>query len=213
MELVQGGTLANRITPNGMPPADVARVGAAVAGALAAVHSYGLVHRDIKPANILISRTGEVKLSDFGIARELEAERLTSAADVIGTAAYLSPEQARGAQVGPPTDVYALGLVLLESLTGRREYPGSAVESAVARLLRDPVVPPTLPGSWPTLLRAMTQSEPGQAPDGGRGRGGPDRPGRGRRGAATGHSHTAATGSGHRTTAAGEGNPRPAAPS
>ena len=124
MELVQGGTLANRITPNGMPPADVARVGAAVAGALAAVHSYGLVHRDIKPANILISPTGEVKLSDFGIARELEAERLTSAADVIGTAAYLSPEQARGAEVGPPTDVYALGLVLLESLTGRREYPG-----------------------------------------------------------------------------------------
>jgi serine/threonine protein kinase len=133
MELVQGGTLANRITPTGMPPADVARVGAAVAGALAAVHAYGLVHRDIKPANILISTTGDVKLSDFGIARELEAERLTAAADVIGTAAYLSPEQARGAEVGPPTDVYALGLVLLECLTGRREYPGKAVESAVAR--------------------------------------------------------------------------------
>ena len=124
---------------------DVARVGAAVAGALAAVHRPGLVHRDIKPANILMSRTGDVKLSDFGIARELEAERLTAAADVIGTAAYLSPEQARGAEVGPPTDVYALGLVLLESLTGRREFPGKAVESAVARLLRDPVVPDDLP--------------------------------------------------------------------
>ena len=164
MELVQGGTLANRITPTGMPPVDVARVGAAVAGALAAVHSYGLVHRDIKPANILISTTGDVKLSDFGIARELEAERLTSAADVIGTAAYLSPEQARGGDVGPPTDVYALGLVLLESLTGRREYPGRAVESAVARLLRDPVVPDNLPGSWPPLLRAMTQAEPARRP-------------------------------------------------
>src|SRR6185437_6676062 len=133
-------------------------------GALAAVHSFGLVHRDIKPANILISTTGDVKLSDFGIARELEAERLTAAADVIGTAAYLSPEQARGAEVGPPTDVYALGLVLLESLTGRREYPGQAVESAVARLLRDPVIPENLPGSWPTLLRAMTQSDPAQRP-------------------------------------------------
>ncbi len=164
MELVQGGTLADRITPTGMPPGDVARVGAAVAGALAAVHSYGLVHRDIKPANILISTAGDVKLSDFGIARELEAERLTAAADVIGTAAYLSPEQARGAQVGPPTDVYALGLVLLESLTGHREYPGTAVESAVARLLRDPVVPATLPGSWPALLRAMTQSDPARRP-------------------------------------------------
>jgi serine/threonine protein kinase len=147
-----------------MPPADVARVGAAVAGALAAVHSYGLVHRDIKPANILISTTGDVKLSDFGIARDLEAERLTAAADVIGTAAYLSPEQARGAEVGPPTDVYALGLVLLECLTGRREYPGRAVESAVARLLRDPVVPNELPGSWPPLLRAMTQADPARRP-------------------------------------------------
>ena len=66
---------------------------------------------------------------------------MTAAADVIGTAAYLSPEQAKGAEVGPPTDVYALGLVLLESLTGHREYPGAAVESAVARLLRDPLIP------------------------------------------------------------------------
>ena len=96
MELVQGGTLATRITPTGMPPADVARVGAAVAGALAAVHSYGLVHRDIKPANILISATGDVKLSDFGIARELEAERLTAAADVIGTARATSARSRQG---------------------------------------------------------------------------------------------------------------------
>ncbi len=164
MELVQGGTLANRITPTGMAPTDVARIGAAVAGALAAVHSQGLVHRDVKPANILMSTEGDVKLSDFGIARELAAERLTAAVDVIGTAAYLSPEQARGAEVGPPTDVYALGLVLLEALTGRREYPGQAVESAVARLLRDPAVPDTLPGSWPALLRAMTDADPMRRP-------------------------------------------------
>ncbi len=164
MELVQGGTLANRITPTGMAPTDVARIGAAVAGALAAVHSHGLVHRDVKPANILMSTEGDVKLSDFGIARELAAERLTAAVDVIGTAAYLSPEQARGAEVGPPTDVYALGLVLLEALTGRREFPGQAVESAVARLLRDPVVPDTLPGSWPALLRAMTSADPVRRP-------------------------------------------------
>ncbi|MEP6561385.1 MAG: serine/threonine-protein kinase [Nakamurella sp.] len=167
MELIDGGTLADRITPTGMPPVDVARVGAAVAGALAAVHSHDLVHRDVKPANILISTTGDVKLSDFGIARELAAARLTAAADVIGTAAYLSPEQARGAEVGPPTDVYALGLVLLESLTGHREYPGAAIESAVARLLRDPLVPANLPGSWSPLLRAMTQSDPARRPTAG----------------------------------------------
>ena len=164
MELVQGGTLANRITPTGMAPSDVARIGAAVAGALAAVHASGLVHRDVKPANILMSTEGDVKLSDFGIARELAAERLTAAVDVIGTAAYLSPEQARGAEVGPPTDVYALGLVLLEALSGRREYPGQAVESAVARLLRDPAVPDTLPGSWPALLRSMTIADPVRRP-------------------------------------------------
>ncbi len=160
MELVPGGTLAGRITPRGLPAAEVARIGAAVAGALAVVHRSGLVHRDIKPANILLSRSGDVKLSDFGIARELEAERLTAAADVIGTAAYLSPEQARGGDVGPPTDMYALGLVLLESLTGRREFPGKAVESAMARLMRDPAVPADLPAPWPALLRAMTQSDP-----------------------------------------------------
>jgi serine/threonine protein kinase len=160
MELVQGGTLADRIKPGGMPPAEVAGIGAAVAGALGAVHRLGLVHRDIKPANILMSTTGEAKLSDFGIARDLEAEHLTAAADVIGTAAYLSPEQARGADVGPPTDIYALGLVLLECLTGRREFPGKAVESAMARLLRDPVIPADLPMPWPPLLRAMTQSDP-----------------------------------------------------
>ena len=164
MELVSGGTLAGRITPRGLPPAEVARIGAAVAGALAVVHRSGLVHRDIKPANLLMSPAGDVKLSDFGIARELEAERLTAAADVIGTAAYLSPEQARGGDVGPPTDIYALGLVLLESLTGRREFPGQAVESALARLMRDPVVPPDLPAPWPGLLRGMTASDPAARP-------------------------------------------------
>ena len=167
MELVQGGTLADRIKPGGLPPAEVASIGAAVGGALAAVHRLGLVHRDIKPANILMSTAGEAKLSDFGIARDLEAEHLTAAADVIGTAAYLSPEQARGADVGPPTDIYALGLVLLECLTGRREFPGKAVESAMARLLRDPVIPADLPMPWPPLLHAMTQSDPRLRPTAG----------------------------------------------
>ena len=167
MELVQGGTLADRIKPGGLPPAEVAGIGAAVGGALAAVHRLGLVHRDIKPANILMSTAGEAKLSDFGIARDLEAEHLTAAADVIGTAAYLSPEQARGADVGPPTDIYALGLVLLECLTGRREFPGKAVESAMARLLRDPVIPADLPMPWPPLLHAMTQSDPRLRPTAG----------------------------------------------
>jgi eukaryotic-like serine/threonine-protein kinase len=164
--LVDGGTLADRIGPNGLAAVDVARVGAAAAAGLAAVHQFGMVHRDIRPSNILLSTAGEVKVSDFGFARELEAERVTAAAAAgfDGSTAYLSPEQARGGAVGPPTDVYALGLVLLESLTGHREYPGQAMESAVARLQREPVVPEALPGNWPTLLRAMTNADPARRP-------------------------------------------------
>jgi serine/threonine protein kinase len=165
MELVDRGTLADRMAPAGMNTSEVARIGAAAASGLAAVHQFGMVHRDIRPANILISSAGEVKLSDFAFAQELEVERVRAATGRNdGSTAYLSPEQARGGAVGPQADVYALGLVLLESLTGVREYPGPAMESAIARLHRDPVVPDTLPGIWPSLLRAMTQADPARRP-------------------------------------------------
>ena len=165
MELVDRGTLADRIAPGGMNTSEVARIGAAAASGLAAVHQFGMVHRDIRPANILISSAGEVKLSDFAFAQELEVERVRAAtARNDGSTAYLSPEQARGGVIGPQADVYALGLVLLESLTGVREYPGQAMESAIARLHRDPVVPDTLPGIWPSLLLGMTQADPARRP-------------------------------------------------
>ena len=178
MELVDGGTLADRIGPNGLAAVDVARVGAAAAAGLAAVHQFGMVHRDIRPSNILLSTAGEVKVSDFGFARELEAERVTAAAAAgfDGSTAYLSPEQARGGAIGPPTDVYALGLVLLESLTGHREYPGQAMESAVARLQREPVVPRGT--SWELAHPAARhdQCRPGAPTDRSLGRGGAVRP-------------------------------------
>jgi serine/threonine protein kinase len=165
LEFVDGPSLAKRLGHGGaMSPADVAGIGIAVASALDVVHASGLVHRDIKPGNILLTRAGDAKLSDFGIARALRAERITGSADVLGTAPYLSPEQARGSDVGPASDVYALGLVLLECLTGQREYPGPAVESAVARLLRDPVIPGTLQPPWPELLRTMTSTQPETRP-------------------------------------------------
>jgi serine/threonine protein kinase len=165
LEFVDGPSLAKRLGRAGaMSPADVAGIGIAVASALDLVHAGGLVHRDIKPGNILLTRAGDAKLSDFGIARALRAERITGSADVLGTAPYLSPEQARGSDVGPASDVYALGLVLLECLTGQREYPGPAVESAVARLLRNPVIPATLQPPWPDLLRAMTSRQPETRP-------------------------------------------------
>jgi serine/threonine protein kinase len=157
MELVEGPTLAAARS------VDLVRVGAEVADALAYVHSQGVVHRDVKPANILLS-DGGAKLTDFGIARVLDGARHTSTGLTVGTAPFLAPEQVTGDPVTPATDVYALGLVLLECLTGRREYDGSPVEAALARLTRRPDVPDTLPDPWPGLLRAMTARMPSMRP-------------------------------------------------
>jgi serine/threonine protein kinase len=164
-DLVEGPTLAERIA-SGPPlaPGAVRRLGAHLADALAYVHSAGIVHRDVKPANVLLGDGGRPRLADFGIARALEATAATADGCVVGTAAYLAPEQVRGEHVAPATDVYALGLVLLEALTGRREYPGAAVESATARLYRSPAVPEGLPAGLSTVLNAMTQDDPRRRP-------------------------------------------------
>jgi serine/threonine protein kinase len=138
--------------------AEVRRVGAAVADALAYVHSAGMVHRDVKPANILCESSGHIFLTDFGIVRLVDATRLT-AQGTIGTVAYLSPEQVRGEDVDASSDIYSLGLVVLECLTGRPEYPGSSAAAAVARLTRPPHVPSTLPPDWSELLTAMTSGD------------------------------------------------------
>lgn len=165
MELVDGQDLRTRIRHSPLPLDEVAVVGAGVADALAYVHSLGIVHRDIKPANILLVpvRPGEPlrpKLTDFGIARLVDGTRLTATGTMVGTAAYLSPEQSRGADLGPASDIYSLGLVLLECIKGELEYPGSAVESAVARLHRAPAIPDSVPAEWAQLIRAMTALDP-----------------------------------------------------
>jgi serine/threonine protein kinase len=165
MELVDGQDLRTRIRHTTLSLNELAVVGAGVADALAYVHALGIIHRDIKPANILLvpGRSGEPlrpKLTDFGIARILDSTRLTTTGTMVGTAAYLSPEQARGAELGPASDIYSLGLVLLECLKGEVEFPGSAVESAVARLHRAPTIPETVPAEWAQLFRAMTAPDP-----------------------------------------------------
>lgn len=159
MQLVDGGSLADLVERGPVPDERVIAIGTVIAGALAHLHALGVVHRDVKPANVLLGRTDRAFLADLGVARLLDATRVTTTGLAVGTPAYMAPEQVQGREVGPPADVYALGLVLLEALTGRREYAGAALESAVARIHRRPDVPPHLDPPLRTLLIAMTADE------------------------------------------------------
>src|SRR5262249_43052870 len=119
-----------------------------------------VIHRDLKPGNVLLGEDGDVFVADFGIARTVDSARITSADLVVGTPAYLAPEQARGAEITPACDLDSLGLILLECLTGHRADSGPPLEAAMARLHRSPVVPPDLPHPWPRLLTALTAAQP-----------------------------------------------------
>lgn len=170
MELVEGADLQRRLAGGPLPVRQIAQLGYDLAEGLEYIHSRGVVHRDVKPANVLMvdyngdnSRT-RAKLTDFGIALLAESERFTADGSATGSAHYMSPEQATGDPIGPASDVYALGLVLLECFTGATEFPGAAVPSAVARLMRDPVIPDTVPAAWAGLIAAMTAREPGDRP-------------------------------------------------
>ncbi|QJA00836.1 serine/threonine protein kinase [Leifsonia sp. PS1209] len=170
MELIEGTDLRTRLDDGPLTGVEAAELAAEIAEGLVVVHDAGMVHRDLKPANILLPASTvpggrlHAKLADFGIAHLLGAERLTTDGTVIGTAAYLSPEQVAGAEPDASTDVYALGLVLLEALTGRRSYPGSPVESVSARAAYDPRIPSTLPDDWRGMLAAMTARSPALRP-------------------------------------------------
>ncbi|GGV51121.1 serine/threonine protein kinase [Kitasatospora herbaricolor] len=170
LELVEGTTLAALLRSTTLPVADVRRLGQELATTLAFVHTHGVVHRDVKPSNVLVDTTGRVRLADFGAARLLGPqarpgdEALTRTGLIVGTPAYLAPEQIRGRGALASADVYALGLLLIECLTGNREYTGAPIEAAAARLHRPPVIPPHLPDDLAALLLRMTSMNPAHRP-------------------------------------------------
>lgn len=167
MELVEGGTLRELLAERGpMPPHAVAAVLRPVLGGLAAAHRAGLVHRDVKPENVLISDDGDVKIADFGLVRAVAAAGITSTSVILGTAAYLSPEQVRDGNAGPRSDVYSTGILTYELLTGRAPFTGDSALSVAYRRLDADVPPPSaaidgVPAQFDEFVLRATARDPG----------------------------------------------------
>src|SRR5262245_53999195 len=167
MELVQGEDLAQRLQRGAMPLEEAIAVARQIADALEAAHESGVVHRDLKPANIQITPEGKVKVLDFGLAKAFESDSAsgspslsptvtsagTRAGMILGTAAYMSPEQARGRSVDRRTDIWAFGCVLLEMLTARQIFGGETISDSMAAVLRaEPDWKVLAQGVWTGLL-------------------------------------------------------------
>ena len=163
MPLVTGGTLADQIRTGAVRHGQVLRIGTAMADALAHLHGRGIIHRDVKPANILLGRRGDVFLTDLGIAEDLRNPLPTAAGYLVGTAGYLAPEQVSATAV-PASDLFALGLSLLEALTGRPPFTGTAMERVAAAAVRPPHIPDSLGPEWHGFLTALTRREPAYRP-------------------------------------------------
>ena len=177
LELVEGPTLAARLAAGPLPVREAIEIARQVADALEAAHEKGIVHRDLKPTNIKLTAGGQAKVLDFGLAKALgdgvgsDLSQLTTTADantlegvILGTASYMSPEQARGLAVDKRTDIWAFGCVLYELLCGRRAFGGDTVTDALVQVLeREPdwaALPPDLPGGIERLLRHCLERDP-----------------------------------------------------
>lgn len=167
MELVPGEALSTVLEREGSLSTDkTLDIVAQTASALQAAHAAGLVHRDIKPGNLLITPDGRVKITDFGIARIADQVPLTATGQVMGTVQYLSPEQASGHPASPATDIYSLGIVAYECLTGKRPFTGeSQVAIAMAQINEQPpALPPTIAAPVQNLVMAMIAKKPEERP-------------------------------------------------
>ncbi|MGH3567919.1 MAG: serine/threonine-protein kinase [Pseudonocardia sp.] len=164
MELVRGAPLATLVARGPIPAAETLRIVEQAARALQAAHDRGFVHRDVKPGNILIRADGEVKLTDFGIAKAANAAPVTRSGMVMGTAHYIAPEQASGAEAGPAGDVYSLGIVGYECLTGHRPFRADSALAVAMMQVSDepPPLPDTVPLSVRQLIEMVLVKDPGQ---------------------------------------------------
>lgn len=180
LELVEGETIADRIGHGPIPIGEAVAIARQIAEALEAAHGRGIVHRDLKPANIQLTANGQVKVLDFGLAKvfgpsdgpgfnvahspTFTTPAMTIRGVILGTAAYMSPEQARGQQVDAQADVWALGCVLYEMLTGRPPFTGPTVTDVLAAVVRrDPdwsALPPATPAGLRAVLRRCLQKDP-----------------------------------------------------
>jgi serine/threonine protein kinase len=165
MELIAGPPLTQVLARGPLPTDRVLDVVAQVAAGLAAAHAAGLVHRDIKPGNLLVDRSGMVKITDFGIAYALGSAPLTRTGNLIGTPAYLAPERINGQAAGPPSDLYSLGMVAYECLTGSLPFTGTAVEIALAHQRQTlPPLPAAVPREVAELIAQLTARDPARRP-------------------------------------------------
>ncbi|CDQ45071.1 protein kinase domain-containing protein [Mycolicibacterium neoaurum] len=166
MELVDGGTLRELLRERGpMPPHAAAAVLGPICRGLAVAHAAGLVHRDVKPENVLISDDGEVKIADFGLVRAVAEAGVTSTSVILGTAAYLSPEQVATGDSAPSSDVYAVGVLAYELLTGRTPFTGDTALSVAYQRMDNDVPPPSaaiagVPAQFDALVARATARDP-----------------------------------------------------
>src|SRR5262249_9267705 len=165
MELVDGQSLARLLAGGPMGPARAMGIVAQAASGLQAAHAAGLVHRDIKPGNLLVSPDDHVKITDFGIAQAPGSARLTRTGMLVGTAAYLAPERATGGVATPASDLYSLGVVAYECLTGQVPFDGEPLAVALAHIQQAiPPLPPSVPAAAAALVTDLTAKDPAARP-------------------------------------------------